>query len=375
MTWLLIAFFFCYGMAHAYFYLRMHRAFRPALPASLLLTLTCTLLLLSAPVTRLLQHNWPLLAARLAVPAFSWMALLFLFLILSVLLECFLKLQGVLERSRHGPRYLSSLRTRFLMPLFLSATICLYGSYEARSIRLEQVTLTSSKLPAGSSPITIAMLSDIHLGLMGGPNRLRRILRPLTENKFDLLVLTGDTMDGPLHEREELAALFRDIHPPLGTFAVNGNHEYYSDIRQCRDFFHLAKITLLCNQVVHVGTSLRLVGLDDPSAVQVGEPPPPPVASICPPDPERLTVLLKHRPVVLPEDLPIVDLQLSGHIHRGQIFPAVLVTRLFFSFPTGLSRLAEEKTLYVSRGAGTWGPEIRFLAPPEVTLITIAPKS
>ena len=71
------------------------------------------------------------------------------------------------------------------------------------------------------------------------------------------------------------------------------------------------------------------------------------------------------------ESLGQYDLQLSGHTHKGQIFPFTLVTRLWFARQDGLYRLEGGSLLYVSRGTGTWGPPMRFLAPPEVTLITV----
>ncbi len=81
-------------------------------------------------------------------------------------------------------------------------------------------------------------------------------------------------------------------------------------------------------------------------------------------------VLLKHQPLA-DSDTPF-DLQLSGHIHGGQIFPFVYLTRLTYHVRTGLTELADGRKLYVSRGAGTWGPPIRLFAPPEITLITLA---
>jgi predicted MPP superfamily phosphohydrolase len=86
---------------------------------------------------------------------------------------------------------------------------------------------------------------------------------------------------------------------------------------------------------------------------------------------EEFTVLLKHQPVVDPASLKWFDLQLSGHTHGGQIFPFTLLTKLIYPAKTGLSRVGENTWLYVSRGIGTWGPPIRFLAPPELTVIEL----
>jgi len=121
----------------------------------------------------------------------------------------------------------------------------------------------------------------------------------------------------------------------------------------------------------HVAGLLVVVGVDDPSAAPSGQqarlPTSEALASVTADD---FIVLLKHQPVI-DSDTPF-DLQLSGHIHGGQIFPFVYLTRLAYGVPTGLTELADGRRLYVSRGAGTWGPPIRLFAPPEITLITIA---
>jgi len=86
---------------------------------------------------------------------------------------------------------------------------------------------------------------------------------------------------------------------------------------------------------------------------------------------KKFVLLLKHMPVVSKEAVGLFDLQLSGHTHGGQIFPFSLITRLFFPYHAGLIPLSHGSQLYVSRGSGTWGPPIRFLSPPEVTLIKL----
>jgi hypothetical protein len=86
---------------------------------------------------------------------------------------------------------------------------------------------------------------------------------------------------------------------------------------------------------------------------------------------ELFTLLLKHRPLVDPKAVDLFDLQLSGHTHKGQIFPFRYVTKLFFPMYNGYFKLSNISRLYASRGSGTWGPPIRFLTPPEVTAIEL----
>jgi predicted MPP superfamily phosphohydrolase len=82
-------------------------------------------------------------------------------------------------------------------------------------------------------------------------------------------------------------------------------------------------------------------------------------------------VLLKHRPHISKTKLNEFDLQLSGHTHGGQIFPFIFFTRLQYKARHGLTKLAETTYLYLSRGTGSWGPQIRVFAPPEITVFDI----
>jgi predicted MPP superfamily phosphohydrolase len=113
------------------------------------------------------------------------------------------------------------------------------------------------------------------------------------------------------------------------------------------------------------------VGVDDPSGPGYGSSITGEKAVLSSASKGKFTLFLKHRPVVDEESAGLFDLQLSGHVHDGQIFPFRLITRLFYPFIAGLYHLRPGSALYVSRGSGTWGPPIRVLAPPEVTVIEL----
>ncbi|MCX5882071.1 MAG: metallophosphoesterase, partial [Deltaproteobacteria bacterium] len=188
----------------------------------------------------------------------------------------------------------------------------------------------------------------------------------------DLLVSTGDLVDGQINRMTGLAELLRDIRPKFGKFAVTGNHEVYAGLDQAVSFTEHAGFKVLRNEGSTAGGLINVVGVDDPTIERVThsrQVPEKALLSNVPSD--KLTLLLKHRPVVDRESLGLFDLQLSGHIHKGQIFPFNLVTRLFYPVRTGLLLYPQNSALYVSRGTGTWGPPIRFLAPPEVTVIEL----
>jgi len=116
-----------------------------------------------------------------------------------------------------------------------------------------------------------------------------------------------------------------------------------------------------------------VVGLDDPAAGRFGSFNDAEQLLLSAAPRDRFVMLLKHRPVVNKESIGKFDLQLSGHVHKGQIAPFNLLTWIQFPVRAGLNRLPHNSYLYVNRGTGTWGPPMRFLAPPEVTVIDLLP--
>jgi len=168
-----------------------------------------------------------------------------------------------------------------------------------------------------------------------------------------------------------MAAALRELKPRFGTYAVTGNHEYYAGISRALEFTRKAGFTVLGGDSRDVA-GIRLAGVADPVAWRMGaggadqE-----KTALANHSSGQFTLLLKHRPTVEKGSMGHFDLQLSGHTHQGQIFPFTMVTRLLYPLTSGLTNLAGGGSLYVSRGTGTWGPPIRFLAPPEITVIEL----
>jgi len=112
--------------------------------------------------------------------------------------------------------------------------------------------------------------------------------------------------------------------------------------------------------------------VDDPTQDRLGDRGRPPEADVLGDRPDgRFTILLKHRPSIDPASQGRFDLQLSGHTHHGQIFPFQLFTRLVYPLLGGSHAVPGGGTLHVSRGTGTWGPPMRFLARPEITIVDL----
>lgn len=247
------------------------------------------------------------------------------------------------------------------------AMVFLYGILEARAIRTERVSIATAKLPPGTDRLRIAQISDIHMGLIVGEGRLKSILQIVEEEKPDLLVATGDLVDGDIVDCVDLFRQFQALQPPLGKFAVTGNHEVYTGMAQSLEVLRMAGFHVLEGEAVDVGGVLTVAGVDDPArGAPIDE-----GALLASLRRERFVLLLKHRPEAAEGSLGLFDLQLSGHAHRGQIFPFRYFTAMFYPMQDGLYHLKNGSKLYTSRGSGTWGPPIRVLSPPEVTIIDL----
>jgi predicted MPP superfamily phosphohydrolase len=161
-------------------------------------------------------------------------------------------------------------------------------------------------------------------------------------------------------------ALLQQIDPPCGKYDITGNHEFYAGLKQSIDQLEGAGFIILRNRVI-LNAWLSLTGIHDineqSKAAWRSR-----FSGILPPPPGYFSLLLRHKPIISPQTSFPVDLQLSGHTHRGQIFPFSILTRLAFPYHSGLYRLGNGSHIYVSNGAGTWGPPIRFMAPPEITI-------
>jgi predicted MPP superfamily phosphohydrolase len=354
---------------HFHAYLKLAGAFSLPLPAAVFVILFMGVMLCAPVLVRLAEREGlESVALPLAYSGYLWMGFLFLFFTTSVIVDggrFLLRCAGILP---HG--FQPTDRQAFLASLFISLGVAVYGFHEAGDIRTEKVVIRTDKLPRSLTRLTIVQISDVHLGLIVKNTRLQGIVRVIENAHPDVLVSTGDLVDGQMDGMESLSAELRKLKPVYGKFAVTGNHEYYAGIETALAFTRLAGFSVLRGESKNVGGVLTIVGVEDPARERTG------VRNRGEKDilekipRNSFTLLLKHRPVVGKESVGLFDLQLSGHVHKGQIFPFGLLTRLVYPVATGLSHWGAA-ALYVSRGTGTWGPPIRFLASPEVTVIEL----
>lgn len=378
MTLFLLAFFFLYGLLHAYAFLKLRAAFPLGVATSLGIAAFMFAMVTAPGIVRLAEKTgFELIARMLSWVGYSWMGILFLFVVCSILVDLYrLCIVGVeLFVRRDLTPLLVSSRRAFLLAGVASLAIALYGAFEAMNVRLEKITVRTPKITLETGPVRIAQISDVHLGLIVREDRLRRILDEVAKAEPDVLVSTGDLVDGQIDNLSLLAEMLRAIDPPYGKYAITGNHEFYAGIEQATRFAEQAGFRLLRGEWVDVGGVLAIAGIDDVQARAFGLYRGKPEEELLAEVPrERFIVLLKHRPIVEGRSHGRFDLQLSGHTHKGQIFPFSIITGLYFVRQAGFVPLPNGSALYVSRGSGTWGPPIRFLSPPEVTLIELVPE-
>ena len=329
----------------------------------------------SAPViVRYLErYELEFLARTVSYIGYVWMGGLILFFSLALCLDSYRVLVYIISRVGHADLSSLSLSSwySFIVPLIFAFIAGTYGFFEARNIRVEQLTIKTSKIPEGNNPLRIVQISDVHVGLIVRGERLKRIAEKVKGVAPDILLSTGDLVDGQINKIEGLAEILKEIKPRYGKYAVTGNHEYYAGLDQALDFTRKAGFALLRGEAVHAA-GVSIAGVDDTTGNQFGRFNGSSEKELLSGlDPAHFRILLKHRPRVNDHAPGLFDLQLSGHTHRGQIFPFSLITKLYFPKHSGYERLPNASHLYVSRGSGTWGPPIRFLSPPEVTVINL----
>lgn len=374
MSLFILTIFVLYGGMHVYAFLKARSALGFGWGPGLALAVFMLCMIPAVFLVRMLErHEFEGGARALSSVAYTWMAVLFLFFCASVAFDLVNLLLRVPARMGWERSLLSPVppRLSFCIALALSLLVAMYGYYEALNIRTERLVIETAKLPEGTDKLTIAQISDIHLGLIVRAPRLRRILEAVSAGKPDILVSSGDLVDAQINHLPGLQEMLQEIQPRYGKFAVTGNHEYYAGIEKALEFSRQSGFTLLRSGETDVGP-IVVAGVDDRTAVQVlGERPVSDREVLSKLGRGKFILFLKHQPDPDRDAVGFFDLMLSGHTHGGQIWPFTYFTRLFYLLNAGRYDLGRGSILYVSRGTGTWGPPIRFLSPPEVTIVEL----
>ena len=362
-----------YGLIHFYFYRKAVGALNIEGWAHLLFGIALVIMIFSPIIVNILTGSgYQTLTTVLSYICYIWMGALFLFLSVNVLVDFYRLIVFISSRigSSDILRYMPAARTTLFVTLLLITGIVIYGLFEARNIKVERLEIKTSKLPVHVSRFRVVQISDIHFSAVNNSGLAEKLAGMISSLSPDLLVSTGDLIDRGLQKKEKVESVFRNIKVPYGKYAVPGNHEFISGIKESVEFTENAGFKMLRNETVSIAGFAGLAGIDDRDAARFSE-----ASSVTEDEileqlnPDHLNLFLKHQPRIKDDSIGKFDIQLSGHTHDGQIFPFTLIVSIFYPNMKGLFPVGSNSLLYVSRGAGTWGPPIRFLTFPEITVI------
>jgi predicted MPP superfamily phosphohydrolase len=251
-----------------------------------------------------------------------------------------------------------------------------FGAYKAlRTLDVEEVTVPIKDLPEALEGFTIVQISDLHVGPTIRRPFVEKVVKAANDLKGDMIAVTGDLVDGYVHERRQDVAPLANLKAPEGVFYVTGNHEYYWGVQPwIEEAQRLGMVALInAHKVIRrADASLVIAGVTDLRAGQfTPDEPSDPHKALAGAPQEAIKVLMAHQPKSAFEAARAgAHLQLSGHTHGGQFVPWSFVVWMVQPFVAGLHSL-EQLQLYVSRGTGYWGPPVRIAANPEITRLTL----
>lgn len=369
------------GGVHYYLWARLVRDVAWPEPWGRALGWTLLALALALPTFLALSRSLPReVSGPVAWVAFSWLGLMFLLFALLIPTDALRLVAWVIEKLSGAP--VDPGRRLFLARVFGGVVglggvgLAGFGLYHAlRPIAVKPVRVALPDLPHPLHGLTIAQITDVHVGPTIGRAFLEDLVAKTNALQPDLVAITGDLVDGTVERLGALVEPLSRLKARHGVFFVTGNHEYFSGADAWIEHLGKLGIRVLRNERVtldHDGAAFDVAGVDDPTGGNFVPGHGPDFArALGGRDAARPVILLAHQPKQIDEAAQHgVTLQISGHTHGGQIFPFNFLVPLQQPFVAGLHRV-RDTTIYVSRGTGYWGPPMRVGAPAELTRIEL----
>ena len=330
-----------------------------------LMIIGCTPALVAYPVENILGKIYP---AYVAVLYFLFTAAVIL-IALTIFTDFFWLLGKAFRLINIGPY------TARAMPvnLFLAAMalICAgWAQYEGiKTPKIKEVILSSPKI---KEERTLVLLSDLHINRLVSPERIKAIVARTNAQNPDIILLAGDVLDDDAEYIKPLTSLLKELKAKEGIFFVTGNHEFYVGYSASVKEIQELGFAFLENNGVSLN-DVYIGGIPDFRAGRMFHKEARLKQAFQDSRPEQFKLLMSHTPADFNEK-NVFDLQVSGHTHGGQIFPFHLFAALGNKYLAGLYDMKNGAQIYVSRGSGQWGPQLRFLAPSEITVLKLKPK-
>jgi len=222
--------------------------------------------------------------------------------------------------------------------------------------------------------LNIVQVCDVHIGKSLGKEFLDSIVKDINSLNADIVVIVGDLVDLKVDKIGDKLDSLKEIKSRFGVYFVSGNHEYFHGVEDICEHLRSLHVRVLENESVVIDKVINLAGITDLIGRRFAILEPDLSKALLQTDSNLPTVLLAHQPKITKElKNEKIDLILSGHTHGGQIFPFGLLVLLDQPYLSGLYQHSENTQIFVSNGAGYWGPPIRVLAPSEIVKIRLSP--
>lgn len=251
--------------------------------------------------------------------------------------------------------------TAGILVIAVAAFISVYSIINSMHLKVNEVDI---HVPNLKNELRIAQISDTHIGPIRNSGFMKKIVEKIDDLNPDLVLITGDLVEGTVGLHPSMFDSMNKLKSPI--FFVTGNHDMYGGLKNVFEILKTTNITVLMNEVVDF-EGLQIVGVNYSTRRNH-------LKDVLPGlkiDRSKPSLLMYHVPVeVETANESGIDVQISGHTHRGQMFPLNFLGKLFFPYFSGLYN-HNGTQLYVSPGTGTWGPPMRSGSRSEVTLITL----
>ncbi|KPL15314.1 MAG: hypothetical protein AMS23_03275 [Bacteroides sp. SM1_62] len=262
-----------------------------------------------------------------------------------------------------------------MIAITIAVLVFLYGIRNAYNLKTSSIEVPIKGI---TKEIRALHLSDIHLGHFRGKDYMQKIVDATKKINIDVVFLTGDLFDGKIKLNMEVISPFEQLEVPI--YFVEGNHDGYTDSKRIKQELRETGIIVLENEVTNWG-EFQIIGLnhmpaDSQSKDMHATVEHATIKDILPTldiDKEKPSILLHHRPVgIIYANEQGVDLYLAGHTHGGQLFPVNYIAKLMFPYHKGLHDFNGTK-IYVTQGAGTFGPPLRVGTKSEIAVVVLKP--
>lgn len=297
----------------------------------------------------------------------TWQAVMWFF-ILSMLATGFIHkiLNKFFQKTYQNPHYQQFGVKSLLLSIFL--IIISLAWYNAYVPTVHHLTLTTNQKMA--KPMKIAMVADLHLGVLVGNRQLEKLNNILQKEQPELLLIAGDVLDDDTYyyEKENMGDSMQKLANslPLGVYATLGNHDVYGQQQQITHALQQSGVTVLNDETTVVDGRIYLVGRLDDAIYNRQK-----TATLVPKNPDKPVILIDHRPSEIDTNVQLpIDLQVSGHTHNGQIFPANFIVKYLNTVGYGHKRINNTDVL-VTSGFGFWGVPFRLGSQSEVWIIEL----